>query len=460
MDFMRSFIESYLPPNYSEQGYVIDDLIIWVHYLMLVLFVGWGIYFVYTLFRFRASKNTKANYKGVTSHYSTYVEFGIIAVEVALLFGLAIPNWQKLKLDVPKPQEVAVEDSTIEIREKLMSDMNIDGELETFFPSNEVTQDMQVINIIAQTFNYNIHYPGPDGKFGPRHIDLIDDGSENYIGLDLNHEHSKDDIMLQDLLILEVDKPVLIYLTSKDVIHSFFLPEFRVKQDAIPGQKVSIFFTPTKTTKEFLDEMPSNSNEFKCYSKLEFDISNIDDLLLLTNNTLDIFNDIPNYIEEYYKLEQTDGVDSAFAKIISMIEEKLDIIEKDGQNFAHNSNFITKESCEEKGHIWKPLNPSFSLWDWIADPENLDYDFLDFNGNGKAEPDFNRADRYEGLPHVYGRDTFQMGCAQLCGSGHATMNKGDVFIVSKENYQQWYLGQMWAKNSITPSEDDEWGDEW
>ena len=365
MDFMRSFIESYLPPNYSEQGYVIDDLIIWVHYLMLVLFVGWGIYFVYTLFRFRASKNTKANYKGVTSHYSTYVEFGIIAVEVALLFGLAIPNWQKLKLDVPKPQELAVEDSTIEIREKLMSDMNIEGELETFFSSDEVTQDMQVINIIAQTFNYNIHYPGPDGKFGPRHIDLIDDGSENYIGLDLNHEHSKDDIMLQDLLILEVDKPVLIYLTSKDVIHSFFLPEFRVKQDAIPGQKVSIFFTPTKTTKEFLDEMPTINNQ-----------------------------------------------------------------------------------------------TSFSLWDWIADPENLDYDFLDFNGNGKAEPDFNRADRYEGLPHVYGRDTFQMGCAQLCGSGHATMNKGDVFIVSKENYQQWYLGQMWAKNSIAPSEDDEWGDEW
>ncbi len=56
MDFMRSFIESYLPPNYSEQGYVIDDLIIWVHYLMLVLFVGWGIYFVYTLFRCSKSK--------------------------------------------------------------------------------------------------------------------------------------------------------------------------------------------------------------------------------------------------------------------------------------------------------------------------------------------------------------------------------------------------------------------
>ena len=51
-----------------------------------------------------------------------------------------------------------------------------------------------------------------------------------------------------------------------------------------------------------------------------------------------------------------------------------------------------------------------------------------------------------------------MGCAQLCGSGHSTMNKGDVFIVSQEEYQQWYFGQMWAKNSGIV-EDDEWGDE-
>ena len=87
MDFIRSFIESYLPPNYSAHGHHVDNLIIWTHYLMFVLFVGWGIYFIYTLFKFRASNNSKAHYKGVTSHYSTYVEGGVIIFEAFLIFG-------------------------------------------------------------------------------------------------------------------------------------------------------------------------------------------------------------------------------------------------------------------------------------------------------------------------------------------------------------------------------------
>ena len=128
---------------------------------------------------------------------------------------------------------------------------------------------MQVIHIIAQQFAYNVHYAGPDGKWGPRHTDLIDtdrptksgvEAGPNFIGLDYNHPDSQDDIVLQDQLILEVDKPVLIYLTSRDVIHSIFFPEFRVKQDAIPGQRVAIFFTPKKTTKDFLEEFDASSN--------------------------------------------------------------------------------------------------------------------------------------------------------------------------------------------------------
>ena len=163
-----------------------------------------------------------------------------------------------------------------------------------------------------------------------------------------------------DELILEVDKPVLIYLTSKDVIHSFYLPEFRVKQDAIPGQRVAIFFTPEITTKEFLEGL-GNSEEF-------------------------------------------------------------------------------------------------SLWDWISDPENYDYEYLDFNNDGSS---INlSSQRGELLPEKYGRDTFQLGCAQLCGSGHSAMAKGDMFIVTPEEYQQWYFGQMWAKNSIIVDEDEDWGDDW
>ena len=358
MDFIESFVMSYMPSNHSEHGWAVDQLIVWVHYLMFILLVGWGIYFVYVLYKFRASNNPKANHKGATSHYSSYIEVGVILFEAVLLFGLALPKWQYLKLNIDKPQVIEVSDQTHQTRDGLLTTWASDNDINMFFPSDEINKDMQVIHIIAQTFNYNVHYPGPDGKFGPRHRHLVDDGEGEYIGLDWDHEDSKDDIVLLDELILEVDKPVLIYLTSKDVIHSFFLPEFRVKQDAIPGQRVAIFFTPKSTSKEFLEGLNPQAEEF-------------------------------------------------------------------------------------------------SLWDWIADPENYDYDFLDFNQDGKAE---NLASqRAEKLSEIYGRDTFQLGCAQLCGSGHSTMNKGDMFIVTAEEYQQWYFGQMWAKNSvIVDDEDDDW----
>ena len=362
MDFIRSFIESYLPPNYSTHGHHVDNLIVWTHYLMFVLFVGWGAYFIYTLFKFRASNNSKADYKGVTSHYSTYIEGGVIIFEAFLIFALALPKWQDLKLNIEKPKDVPIAASVIDLRDSFL---NIEGvaqdDINTFFPANEINKDKQVIHIIAQAFNYNVHYPGPDGKFGPRHRHLVDDGEGEYIGLDWSHADSKDDIVLLDELILEVGKPVLIYLTSKDVIHSLFLPEFRVKQDAIPGQRVAIFFTPEITTKEFLEGLGSGEE--------------------------------------------------------------------------------------------------FSLWDWIADPENYDYDYLDFNQDGSSVN--YSSQRGELLPEKYGRDTFQLGCAQLCGSGHSTMNKGDMFIVSSEDYQKWYFGQMWAKNSIiVEDEDEDWGDDW
>ena len=360
MDFIRSFIESYLPPNYSSHGHHVDNLIVWTHYLMFVLFVGWGIYFIYTLFKFRESNNDKASYKGVTSHYSTYVEGGVILFEAFLIFALALPKWQDLKINIEKPQNIPIKQSVYDLRENFLEIEGVEqDDISTFFPDNEINKDKQVIHVISQAFNYNVHYPGPDGKFGPRHRHLVNDGEGEYIGLDWNHPDSKDDIVLLDELILEVGKPVLIYLTSKDVIHSFFLPEFRVKQDAIPGQRVAIFFTPEITTQEFLEGLGSGEK--------------------------------------------------------------------------------------------------FSLWDWIADPENYDYDYLDFNQDGSSI-NFS-SQRGELLPEKYGRDTFQLGCAQLCGSGHAAMNKGDMFIVTSEEYQQWYFGQMWAKNSIIV-EDEEWGDDW
>ena len=82
-----------LPPLASAHGGQIDDMIGWTHVFMLILFVGWGGFFLYCLVRFRQSRHPVADYAGVKSHRSTYLEVGVAVVEAVLLFGFAIPLW-------------------------------------------------------------------------------------------------------------------------------------------------------------------------------------------------------------------------------------------------------------------------------------------------------------------------------------------------------------------------------
>src|SRR5262249_61982100 len=83
----------FLPELASAHGGALDRLTLWVHLLMLVLFLGWSIYFVVALVRFSAKKHPKANPHGVESHASTYVEVGVIIAEAILLLGFSIPLW-------------------------------------------------------------------------------------------------------------------------------------------------------------------------------------------------------------------------------------------------------------------------------------------------------------------------------------------------------------------------------
>src|SRR5262249_43090626 len=82
-----------LPALASANGAEIDSLIGWMHIFMLVLFVGWGSFIVYALVRFRRSRNPVANYTGVKSHMSSYLEGGVAVVEAILLFAFSIPLW-------------------------------------------------------------------------------------------------------------------------------------------------------------------------------------------------------------------------------------------------------------------------------------------------------------------------------------------------------------------------------
>jgi cytochrome c oxidase subunit 2 len=101
------------------------------------------------------------------------------------------------------------------------------------------------VEITGQQFMWNVRYPGNDGMFGRTNPRLVDDQS-NPIGLDRTDPAAADDIVLQNEVGAPVDRPVRVRLRSKDVIHSFFLPHLRVKQDAVPGMTPEVVFVPTR----------------------------------------------------------------------------------------------------------------------------------------------------------------------------------------------------------------------
>jgi cytochrome c oxidase subunit 2 len=98
--------------------------------------------------------------------------------------------------------------------------------------------------LIGEQFAWNVHYPGPDGKFG--RTDIAKVTADNPLGLDRADAAAKDDITTINQLYLPVNRTVLIQLSSKDVIHSLGLIEMRVKQDAIPGMTMPVWFVPTR----------------------------------------------------------------------------------------------------------------------------------------------------------------------------------------------------------------------
>ena len=218
-----------LPALASTHGGQIDGMIGWVHVFMLFLFVGWGGFFAYCLVRFRRSRHPVANYAGVKSHTSSYLEVGVAVVEAILLFGFAIPLWAA-RVDAMPP-----------------------------------ASDALTVQVTGEQFAWNIHYPGPDRVFGRTDIKLLDLQS-NPLGLDRSDPAAKDDVTTVNQLNLPVNRPIIVRLRSKDVIHSFGVPEFRVKQDAIPGLTIPIHFVPTVTTAEMrtLKGNPEFQYEIAC----------------------------------------------------------------------------------------------------------------------------------------------------------------------------------------------------
>jgi cytochrome c oxidase subunit 2 len=154
-----------------------------------------------------------ANYTGVKSHASSYSEIGVAVVEAILLIGFAIPLWAARVGEIP--------------------------------PENEAL----VVQVTAEQFAWNVRYAGPDGIFGRTDIKLLD-LQTNPLGIDRSDPGAMDDVTTLNQLYLPANRQIILKLRSKDVIHSFGVPEFRVKQDAIPGFTIPIWFVPNVTTAE------------------------------------------------------------------------------------------------------------------------------------------------------------------------------------------------------------------
>ncbi len=109
--------------------------------------------------------------------------------------------------------------------------------------------DALQIQAQAGQFAFYFRYPGADGKFGGIHPDKIDEGNQNYFGLDpANEPEARDDIVSGELVV-PVNKEIQLLMHAKDVGHSFYVRELRIQQDFVPGLDLAVHFTATKIGK-------------------------------------------------------------------------------------------------------------------------------------------------------------------------------------------------------------------
>ncbi|MCE0496545.1 MAG: hypothetical protein LV481_01175 [Methylacidiphilales bacterium] len=197
-----------IAPNASQHGYTIDSMLEMLHWFMLILFVGWGSFFAYTLWRFHHKKSPKANYVGATSHLPTKLEGGVLVLEVILLMAFAAPIWASRVASWPSGPDV------IHVR------------------------------AVGEQFLWNFQYSGADGKFGRLDIHLI--SPSNSLGIDRTDPDAFDDVVTRGEMHVPIDHPIVVDVMSKDVIHDFCIPNMRVAQDAIPGSSIPTWFVPVK----------------------------------------------------------------------------------------------------------------------------------------------------------------------------------------------------------------------
>jgi cytochrome c oxidase subunit 2 len=177
----------WLPEDVSTFGGEIDSLFYLIYYITAATFILVTVLMVVFLVMYREQPGRRATY----THGNTSLEIIWTIVPAAILIVLSfmsVSTWAKVKRHAP--------DSDFEIQ------------------------------VMAKQFNWDVVYPGADGKFG-----------------------TDDDVKFDNDLHVPANKVIRVHLSATDVIHSFFLPNLRLKQDAVPGRTILVWFEATKPGK-------------------------------------------------------------------------------------------------------------------------------------------------------------------------------------------------------------------
>lgn len=182
-----------LPHDASADGWRIDSLMNWTHAFNLILFTVMCVWMA--LACFRHGRNHQALYDLGSSRRSVVLALAVSSFVFAIVDGNLFVN-------------------------------TIDDLDSTFWNFSKPEKDPNAIRVEvnAHQWSWDVRYPGADGKFG-----------------------SEDDALTWNVIHVPVDTPVMIQLASTDVIHSLYLPNFRIKQDAVPGQVNRMWFTAKET---------------------------------------------------------------------------------------------------------------------------------------------------------------------------------------------------------------------
>ena len=183
----------------------IDDTINISLWVVGTVFVAVSLFLAFVVFKYRYSKDRRADYEPENSKLEAWLTV-VTTIGVAAMLAPGLVVW---------------------------------GEFIT------VPENSEIVEVVGQQWHWSYRLPGKDGKLGKSAIKLVSE--ENPFGLDINDINGADDLLVNsNELHLLIEQPVKILLRSKDVLHNFAVPQFRVKMDLVPGSTTFVWFTPTK----------------------------------------------------------------------------------------------------------------------------------------------------------------------------------------------------------------------